>query len=76
MSKIETVTRETKEYFDGDELAANVVVTKYLLADGKSQHLELTPDDMHKRLAAEFARVELKYPNPMGEDEIYKLLKD
>ena len=38
--------------------------------------MELTPDDMHKRIAAELSRVELKYPNPISEDEIYSLLKD
>ena len=31
---------------------------------------------MHKRLASEFARIEKKYPNPMTESEIYKLLED
>jgi ribonucleoside-diphosphate reductase alpha chain len=30
---------------------------------------------MHRRLAREFARIEAKYPNPMGEEEIYDLLK-
>lgn len=43
------------EYFNGDELAANVWKSKYA-AEG-----ETTPDDMHKRLAKEFARVDEKY---------------
>jgi ribonucleoside-diphosphate reductase alpha chain len=34
---------------------------------------ECTPEDMHRRLAAEFARIEKKYPNPMSEDEIFQL---
>ena len=42
-------------YFNGDELAANVWQSKY------AQEGEETPDDMHRRLAREFARVELNY---------------
>ena len=42
-------------YFNSDELAANVWQSKY------AQEGEETPDDMHKRLAKEFARVELNY---------------
>ena len=64
------------EYFDGDELAANVFITKYALTDKGGNLCERTPDDMHKRLAAEFARVEKKYPNPMSQEEIYGLFKD
>tara|TARA_Y100000034_G_C6908869_1_gene422682 strand:- start:130 stop:2583 length:2454 start_codon:yes stop_codon:yes gene_type:complete len=61
-------------YFNGDHLAAAVFVTKYALTDAEGCVLEQTPDDMHRRLAAEFARIESKYPNPMTEDEIYELL--
>jgi len=61
------------EYFDGDELAATVFVTKYALR-GPDGLVELTPRDMHRRLAREFARVEAKYPSPMSEDEIFALL--
>ena len=64
------------EYFAGDELAANVAVTKYLLTDNDGNYLELNPDDMHRRIASELSRIEDQYPNPMGEDEIYGLLKD
>jgi len=64
------------DYFDGDELAANVVVTKYLLTDTEGNFLEKTPDDMHHRISSELARVESKYPNPMSSEEIYGLLKD
>ncbi|HHV40101.1 MAG TPA: adenosylcobalamin-dependent ribonucleoside-diphosphate reductase [Bacteroidales bacterium] len=35
---------------------------------------ECTPEDMHRRLAAEFARIEKKYPNPMSTEEIFELL--
>ena len=61
------------EYFSGDELAGNVFSGKYALPDGNGGVLELTPDDMHRRLAKEFARAESKYPNPMSVKEIYHL---
>lgn len=62
------------EYFNGDELAATVFVTKYALKDRNGNLLENTPTQMHRRLAKEFARIEKKYPNPMSEDEIFDLL--
>jgi ribonucleoside-diphosphate reductase alpha chain len=65
----------SKEYFNGDELAASVFVGKYALRDNLSNLLERTPDDMHRRLAKEFARVESRYPAAMSEDEIYELFK-
>ncbi len=78
MKKIDyqTAFEKSCDYFDGDELAANVFLTKYALTDTDGALHEETPDDMHKRLASEFSRVESKYPNPMSEDEIYELFKD
>ena len=70
------VYNSSLDYFDGDELAAGVFVGKYALKDLHGNYYEQTPDDMHKRLAKEFSRVESNYPNPMGEDEIYGLFKD
>ncbi len=35
---------------------------------------ECTPEDMHRRLAREFYRIEEKYPNPLSEKEIFELL--
>ena len=64
------------EYFGGDSLAASVFAGKYALQDEDGNYLELTPDDMHKRLASEFARIETKYPNSMDRQEIYNLFKD
>ncbi len=63
------------EYFNGDDLAARVWVNKYALKDSFGNIFELTPDDMHKRLASEIARIEKRYPNPLTEEEIYKVLK-
>lgn len=62
------------EYFQGDEFAAKVFVDKYALQNLKGEYLELTPTDMHHRLAKEFARIEQKYPNPLSEEEIFSLL--
>lgn len=65
---------KTKEYFNGDELAASVWINKYAMKDSFGNLYECTPEDMHRRLAKEFARIEKKYPNPMGEEEIFQLL--
>ena len=67
---------ESIKYFKGDELAASVWINKYAMKDSFGNLYEKSPDEMHRRLAKEFARIEAKYPNPMSEDEIYELLKD
>ena len=76
MSNFKNAFERSLEYFDGDELAANVFVTKYALTDRSGNVLETSPDDMHRRLASEYARMEKKYPNPLSEEEIYNLFKD
>ena len=53
-------------YFNGDEFCAGVWKSKYAMEG------EITPDDMHKRLAKEFARIEAKYQDE--EKEISKML--
>ncbi len=72
----EEAFKHSLEYFKGDELAARVWVTKYSLKDSHGNLFELTPDDMHRRLAREIARIEKKYPNPMTEEDIYQLMRD
>ncbi len=64
------------KYFNGDDLAARVWINKYALKDSFGNIFELTPDDMHKRLSKELARIEKRYPNPFSEDEIYQVLKN
>lgn len=64
------------KYFDGDELAARVWASKYALKDSFGNYFELTPDDMHHRIASEIVRIENKYPNPMTHDEVFGYLKD
>jgi ribonucleoside-diphosphate reductase alpha chain len=76
MYNYQQVYESSLEYFKGDELAASVFAGKYALQDSEGNYLESTPDDMHKRLAREFARIERKYPNNMVLEEIYQLFKD
>jgi len=64
----------TLRYFDGDELAARVWASKYALKDSYGHLFELTPADMHRRIAREVARIEAKYPNPMNEEQVFDLL--
>ncbi len=71
----EEILKSCTEYFKGDTLAADVWINKYALRDGDKVY-ELNPDEMHRRLAREFARIEHKYKNPLSEDDIYELLKD
>lgn len=63
-------------YFRGDDLAARVWVNKYALKDSQGNIYEKNPDDMHRRIAGELARIEKKYPNPLSEQEIFDLIKD
>ena len=69
----EEARRASKEYFGGDELAAQVWVNKYALKDSQGNLYERTPEDMHWRLAREIARIENKYPNPLNEQELFDL---
>jgi ribonucleoside-diphosphate reductase alpha chain len=62
------------EYFSGDELAANVVTTKYLLTDNEGNYLERSPAGMHTRIATELHRIESTYPNPMSYDQIFDMI--
>lgn len=70
----EEAFQATLAYFDGDELAARVWVNKYAMKDSFGNIYEKSPADMHHRLAAEMARIERKYPNPVPEEEIFSLL--
>lgn len=65
---------ESKRYFDGDELAATVWVSKYALKDSFGNIYEKSPREMHRRIAGEIARIERNYPSPMSEEEIFALL--
>jgi ribonucleoside-diphosphate reductase alpha chain len=73
---LDQVKEAAKEYFHGDTLAADVWANKYALKDSDGNIYELTPDDMHHRIAREIARIEKRYPNPMTEEEIFEVMKD
>lgn len=70
------ILHDVTAYFGGDELAATVWIDKYALKNKKGELLERNPDEMHRRIAKEFARIESKYPHPMNEELIYSLLKN
>ena len=74
------VYKSTLDYFNGDDLATNVWITKYakseLLEDGTTVYYEQTPDDMFHRIASEISRAGMKYNNPLSENDVYELIKD
>lgn len=75
MYKRKEVYEETLDYFNGDALATDVWINKYCLKDSEGNFLELSPHDMHERLAREFSRIEQKYPNSLSYDKIFELIK-
>lgn len=69
------VLETSTEYFGGDSLAASVWANKYALKDSMGNIYEKSPDQMHRRIAREIARIEQKYPNPLSEEDIYEVLR-
>ena len=61
------MNKELLDYFNNDELAANVWLGKY------AQEEETSPDQMHKRLAKEFARIEYKYKESESKSKLENL---
>ena len=57
----EQVLEKSISYFKGDELAATTWMNKYAMKDDAGQFVEQSPDDMHKRMAKEFGRIEADY---------------
>lgn len=88
----EKVLKEARKYFDGDDLAATTWINKYAVKSADGKYLESSPDDMHKRMAREFARIEKEYEPgkkrsknlseygqkrpELSEEAIYELFKD
>ena len=63
-------------YFHGDDLAASSWLNKYAMKDREGRILEGSPDDMHKRMAKEFARKEKQYlKRPLSKNKA-RLLSD
>ena len=59
--KYDTVLKESRKYFGGDDLSATTWINKYAVKTSSGEYLEKTPDDMHRRMAREFARIEQNY---------------
>ena len=57
----EHVLETSISYFKGDELAATTWMNKYAMKDTEGNFVEQSPDDMHKRMAKEFSRIEADY---------------
>jgi ribonucleoside-diphosphate reductase alpha chain len=73
----EEVREATLAYFNKDELATNVFMTKYCLQDNEGNFIEKTPDDMHERMAREFARIEDNFGgNALTKKEILSYFKN
>ena len=85
------VLEKALKYFDGDELSATTWMKKYAVKNEEGEFEETTPDDMHKRMAKQFARMEKKFDKPashndlsdygkerkpLNEESIYQLFKD
>lgn len=70
----EEVFEAASEYF-GDEIAANVWINKYAMSDGAGNYYEKTPDDMFKRMAHEFAKIEKTYTKRIPQ-HLYDELSD
>ncbi len=85
------VLDECLNYFKGDELASTTWINKYCLRDGRGHLMEKSPDDMHKRMAHEFARIEEWFSSKkkldglsnygsergqLNQNVIYRLFKD
>lgn len=74
--KREDVKVAANGYFNGDSLSSDVWINKYALKDSNDNIYEMTPIDMHNRIASELHRIEAKYPNPIPQDLIFDLIKD
>ena len=57
----EQVLKAAVAYFNGDELAGTTWMNKYAMKDHAGEFVEQTPDDMHRRMAKEFGRIEADY---------------
>lgn len=73
--QMDDAQKASEEYFGGDQLAARVWLSKYALKDSDGNLYERTPDDMHHRIAAELARIDRNYANPVDEKVFFDLLK-
>ena len=62
------VLAKSLKYFNGDELAATTWMKKYAVMNPDGKFEESSPEDMHHRMAAEFAVIEEKFGNDQSLD--------
>lgn len=72
--KKEEALEKAREYFGGDDLAASTWLNKYAMRNEQRELLECTPDQMHKRMAKQFARIEKQYADSVHLNGSKKLL--
>ena len=73
MYTYDEVSQAALQYFNNDNLAATTWINKYARRDKEGNLLDLTPDDMHKRMAKAFAEIEEKYRHQLNPDDNLKL---
>lgn len=74
----EEALKNAQDYFHGDDLASSVFISKYAISNEENDYLESTPEEMHLRMAKEFARIEDKMggESKLSEKEIFDLFND
>ena len=71
-----TALKASEQYF-GNELSAKAFVDKYALRNNDNELLETTPNDLHKRIAKELARIEKnKFKKPLSFEQIFSYLEN
>lgn len=73
----EEALKNAKDYFQGDDLAGSVFISKYATTEN-DMYSESTPKEMHMRMAKEYARIEEKMggENKLSTETIFKLFND
>jgi len=69
----EEVFEASLKYFEGDELAASTWINKYAIKDTEGNYFELSPENMHKRMAEKFGGIEEMYGNDLTDEQKSKL---
>jgi len=64
------MTDKLREYFNGDDFPAGVWAGKYQVKNEEGAAQEETPDDMHRRMAKEFARIDIKQRKSLKLDNL------
>lgn len=68
--KYEQVLKKALKYFNGDEMAATTWMKKYAVKNEDGLYEETTPEDMHHRMAREFAKIEDKFGNDTSHENL------